>query len=731
MSMYPPRDNQRTLADSALSVLLANINIIANPHSSEVGATVTKSARRERRMAQQSTEQTSRAFISPCQPLSATVLGSESLNFLPLQETTSALLAARALAKTGGADLDANVDTNSTTNDFSAFTWDIFDTILASMGTNGHIPRYAYPFNLNASHSQYIFGTTYQSARMFEGTTPKEYKPAETHDAPPIFASGRISSPPFYATMALQSFYLSNQTSEDLIGLSRTFSRLERHHRFLHEDVMRGCECEDNCQHKNIPCYNIIHPLESNVDQSSPLWEDALQPIIEQMDSQSWIPPFQIPTEVIKSYDFPRKERAYDAMIYLIGCQRNATSSFRAERQQSFETYLLERCPFAMLDVGNTAALARADQDLLTIGEILFAEDISETRSPTRLELKDLATRSARSARILDSLWDDEIRSYVSRVVPFSKEVEINGTHTPENETVPVDIPISSDFLGVWGWGGIIPDDFGQKATAMAFQLQRGMGRHAFNCGKFPISSIGGCSDRATVDPVVNFLASYSFIESGLRGLGLYIRNSTLNMICTLSNGDGANLSSCPNNTAFPVAFGAKSSASLEKGGCSSTFTATAAVAFNVYVPDKAFQYTAPPPLSSSWVIFLIALELAFALGVGLSCVLLSISMIRRLNTEDDGDTFVRLLRTQRADTSFLYGDSPGEEDEGAREYKALQDDTASAANAAPLGEELGRLQGLERDAGASPIIKASSPLRNVQRFLFRKGVDESIHNEE
>ena len=661
----------------------------------------------------------------------------ESLNFLPLQESTSALLAARALAKTGGADLDADVNANSTTNDFSAFAWEILDTIWASAGSNGHMPRYAYPFNWNSSHSQsqYIPGTAFPSASFFDGTAPKEYTPAVADDAPPIFASGRISSPPFHATVALHSFYLSNQTDADLLGLGRTFSRLDRYHRFLHEDVIRGCNVRGNYEEEqSVPCYNVIHPWESNVEQSSPFWEEAMQPLIEQMDSESWSPTFQIPIEVMKSYNFPREKRVYDAMLYLVDCQRNATISFGANKnatgaQNSFETHLLERCPFAMIDVGNVAALARADQDLLTIGEILFSEDVLKTKCLTRLELKDLAARSERSTQILDSLWNEKSRSYQSRAVTFSKTGERNETYTPTNETVTIGVLVSSSFLGAWGWGENMQGNFDEKAIAMAYELQ-GKGRHKFQCGEYPISSIAGCRDQAIVDPTVNYFTSYGLMGGGLGGLGRYIRNSTLNVICRLPNIESTNLSSCPNNTAFPSAFGARRfSNPLDKVGCSSTCTATAAVVFNMYVPDKAFGYTAPPPQSSSWVTLLIALELAFALGVGLSCVLLSLRMMRHLNTENDGETFARLFRTQRADASFLYGDtsSPGEEDDRAQQYDLLQDDTASVANAISLGEELGRLQGLERDVGASPIITASSPLRNIQRFLFRTGIDESI----
>ena len=360
----------------------------------------------------------------------------------------------------------------------------------------------------------------------------------------------------------------------------------------------------------------------------------------------------------------------------------------------------------------------------------MFSEDVLKPKCLTRLELKDLAARSERSTQILDSLWNEKSRSYQSRAVTFSKTGERNETYTQTNETVTIGVLVSSSFLGAWGWGENLQGNFDEKATAMAYELQ-GKGRHKFQCGEYPISSIAGCRDQAIVDPTVNYFTSYGLMGGGLGGLGRYIRNSTLNVICRL---ESTNLSSCPNNTAFPSAFGARRfSNPLDKVGCSSTCTATAAVVFNMYVPDKAFGYTAPPPQSSSWVTLLIALELAFALGVGLSCVLLSLRMMRHLNTENDGETFARLFRTQRADASFLYGDtsSPGEEDDRAQQYDLLQDDTASVANAISLGEELGRLQGLERDVGASPIITASSPLRNIQRFLFRTGIDESIDGDD
>mmetsp|Transcript_28507 Transcript_28507/g.62048 ORF Transcript_28507/g.62048 Transcript_28507/m.62048 type:complete len:754 (-) Transcript_28507:45-2306(-) len=686
------------------------------------------------------TQQRAQTFISPC-------LASNNDQQLPLQEATSALLAARAVAKTGDAGDTADGTTNE---DYSAFTWDILDTMLSSAGSNGFIPRYRYSTDWNASATMttatvastnvsemyYISGTAYPSPLMF-GDAPSSYTAGSVikNGVPSTIVSGRISSPPFHATAALHSFYLSNQTDVDLWGLRRTFDGLWRYHRFLHEGLLRGCiydtanneegnlnnDGSELNQNDFVPCYNIIHPWESDIEQSSPLWLHAMQPIIDKTKEENWSPSFDLPREVLESFDYPKEDGVYDAMLYLIECHRNATIEFDAEQNQTgsnvgadsfdpyaFEPYLLQRCPFAMLDVGNAAALARADQDLLTMCQILREEDIPHANRPTQLELDAIETWSVQSRMALDSLWDGDRRSYLSHSVIFQR-MSPNETnwYTASNETVTLDVPISGNFMAAWGDLTEVADD---RATAISYQLLQSHGAYAFNCDEYHIRSAGGCKSTAIIDAATNYWVSYGLMQSEETGLGRYIRNSTLNLVCHLPNVDGTSLTRCPSDVTFPVAYDAQTGTALNRGGCSSTFTASAAVVFNLLVPDKPFEYVAPPPLSSSWVIFLISLELFIALGIGLSCVLLSVNMMRRLSSEDDGDTFVRLLRSQRADASFLYGDSAdiaaGDED--------VFDETTSAAAAVGLGEELGRLQ-------ESPIrVKASSPLRNVQRYLFR-----------
>ena len=692
-----------------------------------------------------STQQQAQTFVSPC-------LTSDSDRQLPLQEATSALLAARALAKTGGEDGTTNSSskaggTSRSSEDYSTFTWDIFHTILSSAGSNGFIPRYRYATDWNVSarkmsatmntttlqdgsETYYISGTAYPSPNMF-GKAPFSYTATSRtidNDFPATFVSGRVSSPPFHATAALHSFYLSNQTDADLLGLRRAYDGLWHYHRFLHEGLMRGCikDSDDNGGEWNqtnfVPCYNIIHPWESDIEQSSPLWKEAMQPTIEKMKKENWSPSFEIPKEVTESFDYPKEDGVYDAMLYLVECQRNATTQFEAAQNgtrrnggadalnmYAFEPYLLQRCPFAMLVVGNAAALARADQDLVTMGEILGEEDIPQMNRPSRSELDAVATWSAQSRMVLDSLWDRDRRSYLSRSLVFERMSPIHNDTNPyaaSNKTVTLHVPIASNFMATWV---NLPEVSDNRATAMLFQLLQREGEHAFNCDEYLIRSTGGCENKAIIDPTTNYWVSYGLVHSGASGLGRYIRNSTLNLVCNLPNVDSTNLSICPEDVTFPDAYDALTGTALYKGGCGPTFTTSAAVVFNMLVPDKPFKYVATPPLSSSWVIFLIALELFIALGIGLSCVLLSVRMMRRLNSEDDGDAFLRLIRNQRADASLLYGDSAN----AATGNDNVFDDTPSAAAAVGIGEELGRLQ-------ESPIrVKASSPLRNVQRYLF------------
>ena len=676
------------------------------------------------------------AYVSPCRSSS----NADDTAPIPIMESTSALLAVRALAKTSnGPPAD---------NDYSALSWQILDSVLSAQETSGLIPRYFYPAQRHNDTEVQMRTPEYPDRKRRRSMHRSEggpYLPNTAYPSPSLVGgegtgvSVRISSPPFHASVALHAYYLSNQTDADLLALSGTYGRLYKYHQFFHEDIMRGCNFVGT-DVSTSPCYNVIHPWESDAGQISPIWEKSLQLIKDKIDEEGWSAPFDVPEEVSISFDYPRKD-TYDAILYLLECHRSASIKFESElcvdfsdpdretdgngNAFAFEEFLLKSCPFAILDVGNAAALARSDKDLVTIGTILRDEDIPRTSQPTRLQIDKTLSWSDRSSKVLDSLWDDKRSAYLSRTVVFDQNGP-NATYTARNETMVLDVAVSSNFMP---WWDIVPDGE-SRTSAMTFQLLQTEGDYAFNCAKYPIRSVGGCSPNnsfALIDPAKNYWVSSGMPYNGATGIGSYIQNSTLNLVCGLSNVERSNLTeACPKSTSFPAAYASDTFISLNKGGCGSTFTASAAAVYNIVVADKPFSYEPSPPISSSWVIFLIAIELAVALGIGISCVLLSMNMIHRLKAEDDGDAFVRLLRSQRANASFLYGDLGYEEigseefgEEPGADFASLDIDDASASAAVGIGEELGLLQD---NLTESPIVKASSPLSTVQRYLFGAG---------
>jgi hypothetical protein len=58
-------------------------------------------------------------------------------------------------------------------------------------------------------------------------------------------------------------------------------------------------------------------------------------------------------------------------------------------------------------------------------------------------------------------------------------------------------------------------------------------------------------------------------------------------------------------------------------------------------VPDKPFSYKPTPPIKNSWVIVLVVAEIIMAFSIGLSCLILSLHLMRRLNNDADQDALL------------------------------------------------------------------------------------------
>ena len=489
-----------------------------------------------------------------------------------VQESTSTLLAARSYAKMG----------------LSKAAWDALDALF--VGSQALIPRYRY-FHAN-DDAYFVQDTTIPNWRAFD--------PFGTNKGTSVVTSNRLSSLPIHASLVLETFYLTNQTQDDLDGLERAFWHLWNHHEYLHTVVLRLCPGKY--------CYNIIHPWESDEGTIPP---EALQKINEQILRVQWQLPLEIPYYVRNSWNFDNE--TFPAMIFLLECQFNATRNCQVtfSNKTLCEDTMIQSCPFSMLNVGHAAALVQSNRDLQIMADIL----VDAIAAPSKPKLLQLAQWEASSKLILDSLWHDPSRSFLPRI-----------------ESQWIVRPEAANFWGLWS-----TIDNASWLGDMTFHLMQHEGDFAFDCGKYPLWSSGGCKSRASISTELNYFLSRGMKRNGMNGLEHYLNISTINLLCQSENNDEQD-GRC-DHISFASAFDASTNLPFRTfESCSSSWTATAAIAYNLVIPDKDFSYTPPPPIRASWVIVLVFAELIVAFAMGMSCLVLSLSLMKRLNDVVDDD---------------------------------------------------------------------------------------------
>ena len=360
-------------------------------------------------------------------------------------------------------------------------------------------------------------------------------------------------------------------------------------------------------------------------------------------------------------------------------------------------------CPqFAMLDVGFTSALSKSDQDLIQIGQILM--DKNYILPPSWEHVQLMIAMSHKSRSMLRHLWEDGrgmfLNQMVDRVVDdvdendggkddkegnYDNNNNNGGATTGTFYTTPLDLPLGYNFEALWE-----PLDNSTMMQRMSNQLLQRMGNFSFSCGDYPLWSVGGCGGNSHGDtianngttatqwveygeeddgltsakilPLLNYRVSKGLQRNNEAGIGHYLQASTLNLICGLLNtADDSNLNNCNTSLFFADAYDASSN-HLPLGNknnmnnndgdeCSLSSTLTAAIALDMLLPDKAFHYESEPPISSSSVIFLIAVELVVAFGIGVSCLLLSLNLMRRITADDEGtDAFIQIVQREEQD---------------------------------------------------------------------------------
>ena len=291
-----------------------------------------------------------------------------------------------------------------------------------------------------------------------------------------------------------------------------------------------------------------------------------------------------------------------------------------------------------MIDVGFTAALAKSDQDFKQIQQILMDKNrISYSQRETDIAQTWIQT----SKQMLNALWNENYGIFFNRIVEL--EPSSDGTYS-SNKTTEIDVAAAYNFNSLWA-----PLANSTMVEHMTTQIVQHAGTFSFGCGDFAVWSIGGCDKThhsgMGVSPVIVPVLNYR-IARGLKrneaSLEQYIQTSTLNLICGEPNSDESNLLNC-SNIRFASAFNASTTQSIGTNGCDLTSTMAASIVLDLLSADKPFRYNSEPPISSSSVIILIAIEMILAMAIGLNCLILSLNLVRRANVDEEGDSFFRI----------------------------------------------------------------------------------------
>lgn len=430
------------------------------------------------------------------------------------------------------------------------------------------------------------------------------------------------------------------------------YTKLRKWHDYLHAQVNTNCRSSSSSSTPSMqttdssPCLTVRHPWETEIEMSSVLWEYALENATKLVIEKSWTPSFDIPSEVKSSFDYPGDDK-YNTLLYLLEClSDHSTDENLIMKDKKISIY--SACPFQMIDVGFASALSKADQDLIQIGQILV--DKNRISQPSSYVMEMERYQSLHSKRMLYDLWDDSNGIFLNRIVNLTMHAS-SGVYQSNNDTHPLTLPAGSNFAAVWE-----PLSNTTMVGEMSSHLLQHSGQFSHYCGEYPLWSMGGCG--ISDSPLISFLLNYR-VAKGLRynnefGLAQFLQTSSLNLVCGLPNSGEPNLTDCVGMQRFPWAFNGTTQLPVGEGECGLTSTLTAAIVLDFLHSDKMFKYESEPPISSSSVIVLIAMELVIAFSVGLTCLLLSLNLMRRATVDDEGDAFVRILRERQPDEEIL-----------------------------------------------------------------------------
>ncbi|GMI06806.1 hypothetical protein TrRE_jg1317, partial [Triparma retinervis] len=169
-----------------------------------------------------------------------------------------------------------------------------------------------------------------------------------------------------------------------------------------------------------------------------------------------------------------------------------------------------------------------------------------------------------------------------------------------------------------------------QRDTMVMKLLNEGDG--TFKCGSYQVKGAECGVDYGDVDVWLNYLTSRGLHESGAEGVGNWIRNNTLDMVCGRV---GGTTEGCE-NPVFPEVFDYETGLPVGGGGTCGTRSARTAAAYVVVEKgEPGYGFSASPPLNNTWVLVVIVAELTVACGIGISCMVFSCRMLKKLRRDD------------------------------------------------------------------------------------------------
>ena len=283
-----------------------------------------------------------------------------------------------------------------------------------------------------------------------------------------------ISQPPVSASVVRWLWQHAKDRAPAEEQTALFYPKLLAHHRWWH-----SARDPDNT---GLVC--TYHPWETGRD-NSPEW-DAPFAAVPQTDTV-----FQRrDTALVDNAERPHQSE-YRRYIYLVELFRSLDYEPRAVHAQS---------PFRVFDIGINAILARADRDLLVLGE----------RFGSAEEQMQIQGWLDRTRQVFDKLWNAELRCY-------------NGYDLIADKALA--LPVSAGFLPLFAG---IPDR--DRAQQMAAELERWR-QHA----RYSIPSLA--PDHPGFEPrrywrgpawsIVNYMVALGLLDYGFDRLAGQIRDDT------------------------------------------------------------------------------------------------------------------------------------------------------------------------------------------------------------